>query len=542
MSKRNKDKKKRAKETQSFDKTVDKKEEGSSTVSDGDVGGTTDKGTKSKTKDSSWYAEDEQLLKDAASYPFSLPLGEVVPVLPGDITLEGENSNDIVVEKQYYNNPIPGVLTMKLSPSIGYSRNVYDSINVGANAVYSFVRHQNSGRKNYDPCDLMLYLTAVGQLYSFTVWMQRLYGYAFLYSARNQYVAKSLIKANGVNPDNLVANLANFRGYINVFINKISSWAVPNTLNYYNRMAFLYSGFYTEGESIKDQLYQFAPSGFWKFQLDENSAGMLKYKPLGVSGALTVSNIIAYAEDLISNIFGDEDFGIMSGDILKAYEGNIIKLASMPENYLVLPSMEPMVLTQFKNAHFMMVDSNTKDVTQDSNGVILSSLKPLTMSNEWGSNINSAGAYLAHYLSSHTRKLVNIDLDFPSPADIMESSRLIESIKKDGDDEFIVCGSEVIDSIRVDVKPEGSGSFVNVEESVVPSASIAYLMNALGSFKWRPNVSGIYLSDGTDHFDLVRVEQTAEFDNVAVLDDENVERLHEVALLSLFRVPGVAKL
>lgn len=250
---------------------------------------------------------------------------------------------------------------------IGNSDNKAAPINVAADSMYSFIRHANSGSANYDAPDLMLYMLAYADIYSAINFLQRTYGIAQLYAIGNRYLPDALLYASGFDPDDVRNNLAQFRYGINLLINKASALAVPNTMKIFLRRAMLYQNIYTEGPSIKDQLYMMIPESFTIFDLDpDTGAGMLSQKRwmnwnLGsnlVAGIdkgerlypKTVSEAILFVDQMIQAIIREEDFGIMSGDILKAYGQNIIKLTSLPEYYPIIPMYDQWVLSQFSHA------------------------------------------------------------------------------------------------------------------------------------------------------------------------------------------------
>lgn len=178
---------------------------------------------KRSTNDPQWYAADPALLRDSASYPFSWPYGTKI----GYPSMVSKRSN-----------VVPGVMALHVCPTLGKSEDSYSPLNVAAASMYSFIRHANSGHSNYDAPDLMLFVTAMSQIYSAINWAQRLYALAMLYDQKNRYMPKALIKANGVDPDSIINNLSNYRYWLNTVINKAASLAVPANLTIFSRMAF----------------------------------------------------------------------------------------------------------------------------------------------------------------------------------------------------------------------------------------------------------------------------------------------------------------
>lgn len=308
--------------------------------------------------DPEWYGKFPELLIAAANVAFSYPLGAPIePWARGTKELYGIDISFPVDGYGYSNSGIVAITTV---PTYGHADSFNDPLNTAAHMVYTQVRYRNSGRKNYDQADIMMYIICVSDLYSYAFWMKRIYNAAFMLSQRN-YFYSELLKAMHVDPTSIVQNLAQFRSYINYFIARISTLVVPNTIELFKRRAFMYQGLYSESENlnVKDQMYMFIPGGFMKWGLDESSVSMCELKTMRYANSNASSNtpktvdldyIREFGEDLLSTIVGDEDFSIMSGDILRAFEGSLIGITPQEEEGVLLPIFDQYVLHQIKNA------------------------------------------------------------------------------------------------------------------------------------------------------------------------------------------------
>lgn len=301
----------------------------------------------SRPNDWRWYAINEGLLRDSASYPFGWPLGN-----PVDLGADG-------LSNYYLGGAIPGVMALEICPTIGYSRNPNSPINVASRNIYSYVRHANSGHANYDSPDLMMYLVAMDSAYSMFSFMKRIYGVMRDYTATNRYYPKGLLYAMHVNFDSIQANLAQLRYFINSYAVKIGSMCVPASMSYHARHMWMYDGLYVDSTSDKAQTYMYTPNGFYEFQLDSGQKGMLRYNqiheyyPSNLS-ELDFDALCTFALDIINPILTDEDMNIMSGDILKAYGPNgVVRIQGISEDYTVLPVYSEEVLNQIANSTAM---------------------------------------------------------------------------------------------------------------------------------------------------------------------------------------------
>lgn len=294
--------------------------------------------SRSKPNDWRWYAQNEQLLKDSASFPYSWPLGNRLNL--------GEYAPEV------NKGSLPGVMAIYTSPTFGWSDNANSPINVAARNIYSYVRHANSGHANYDAPDLMLYLCAMDSMYSYLAYLKRIYGVMSTYSYTNRYYPKAVIRAMGVDFDDIQANLADFRGFINTFAVKVGSMCIPASMSYMAKHMWMYSGLYTDSNQDKAQTYLFVPYTLGIYELTDE-AGSISMWGLGGMGddyAMKFAELRAFANKMLDPVLQSEDMNIMSGDILKAFGANgVYKVEGINEQYTVLPAYQPEVLDQIQN-------------------------------------------------------------------------------------------------------------------------------------------------------------------------------------------------
>lgn len=562
---------------------------------EGDTGTTDKPNNGTSINDPAWYAQDPQLLADAARIPFSLPFGSSTDILSpvvvnGCVDKDGVPGN--IKNPEVTSLHLPGIISLRIKPSYGYQKDKNDPANVAASSFYTFVRYVNSGRKNYDPADLFIYTATIADLYSFVVWCQRLYSMAFMYSQANYFVGKRWIEIQHVDPKDLVHNLANFRYWINAFINKVASYAIPASINLFKRRAFMYSSVYIENPygNIKDQMYMFSPDGFYKFALDPVGKGMLEYAPIGDTGSfMTVNNIMSYGEALLKPIWADEDFGLISGDIIKSYGSNLIGLSSQPDDAGILPIYDPYVLSQFKNANIVDV-ARTKqysfynqgymksiipnldtsgdcmykidskfyglfgNVYQDLNGNIICQEAILKDKATVGGHDAIEGSTINQYLWNYGYdygRVVSLENPSPGVEDVIECSRLMVAIEKGhsipkdknkSDNPYLLVrgGTEI--AVACEVMSDWNNylftsNVLQSGQAGLPNADPAIFCKYLPIMRNDKD----YYNDGM--VSMIKEEMTfaANFDNVTMFSNDNIRRLNEVAQLSLMYVQGIAK-
>lgn len=355
--------------------------------------------------DVSWYYKNAQMLKDAASFSYNRPLGSDLqmdrvfrPVLPniGDkvhIVTGGEVEREYTVSGVNIHTAasattVPGIMNLVTGMCPGLSRDYQSPVNLAAQNVYSFVRYTNSGAANYDPTDLMLYLLSMDSLYALWNHLKKAYGLAMTYSQTNWYLPRALILSMGINFEDIISNLADFRMFLNTTAARISSFCVPGNMSLFLRHSWMFSNVWCDSANQKAQMYQFVPFYFYRYdEMTSQAGGFLKAVEWTeweqVSGEFsnqrqpvlkTVNDIKTYVGQFIDALSKSEDIGIMSGDILKAYgQSGLFKLTSVEESYSLTPVYNEEVLNQIHNGTIILDDyhpsfiqtRSTFDVTQN---------------------------------------------------------------------------------------------------------------------------------------------------------------------------------
>lgn len=419
----------------------------------------------SRPNDWKWYAQNEQLLRDTASFSYNTPLGSVVRR-----TVSGDQPVDSA--------GVPGVMAIYTTPAYGNSDSAVSPLNVAIRNIYSFVRHANSGHANYDAPDLGIYLMAMDNIYSFMAYLRRIYGVVMTYSYTNKYYPVAITNAMGVDFEDVHAHLADFRAMINSFAVKVGSMCVPSSMSVFARHMWMYEGYYTDTDQNKAQTYLYVPTGFYHYQLRNklvnegvyDTSGMLCYKlltPYGDPSSQEVSNVKLlttevlhqYGESMLEPVLRSEDMNIMSGDILKAFGSNGVYMIPMiPENYVVVPSYSREVLDQINNCTLIgdnvyYTDESDFDkgynvLVQDPNhGYLIGKTCteiPMGVAKRLTLNLDRLTA----------KTFVNFDHDDVTPADTMVATRLTNVY--DPQDVSIIANG-MVGGAAIQVRP-GSGS------------------------------------------------------------------------------------
>ena len=496
--------------------------------------------TKCAPNDPAWYAANSALLRDSGSFSFNNPIGNRITLAPtGTSALSSKVMS------------IPGVYAIKTAPSIGISKDNSSPVNIAARNIYSFVRHANSGHANYDAPDLMLYLLAMDQLYSALAFMSRAYGVMSYYSQANRYLPKALMYAMGLDYDDFMAQLADFRYFINSSAVKVGSMCVPKSMSYFARHMWMYSNVYKDSVAWKAGLYLYTPHSFWKYAPVASQQGgslvEVLVKGAATSKLMTFTELRAMVTDMMNAVILDEDSNIMSGDILKAFTADgVFKIGPIGEDYTVEPVHNVEVLGQINNATLVGTSLTNNTVTQSVTGATAGALL-------YNPDIPVDTSTTSYYGMD---TLFNCFSDMPTPEEVMVNSRLtVQPIGLDaGIAQLTSTGSDIalygqIFTFVADsnnkwdvVTPAYATKVIKYPFYDTASIDLESFANITGQqecFDWHPQVipvMGAVNGSGAITSGSVLWPQI-DLDNYTMMNARDLEKMHETALLSQFAVP-----
>lgn len=470
--------------------------------------------------DPSWYNASNQLVVDACSLGFATPLG-----LPLDV--HGSKFN------------IPGICRINYIPSIGLSKDNTSPINLAAQSIYSYVNYANSRNTSYDRTDMMMFMLAMDSAYSYLSTLKRIYGLARQYSATNRYLPLSLIRSMDVDFDDILKNLSDFRAYINTYAWKLGSFFVPASFTYLKRHSWMNFNIFADSDKVfKSQLYYYYQTAYYKYDETTSTKGTsLIYTPApGLASSkspATFSDLVTFGDDLLRPLLNSQDIGIMGSDILKAFgDSGLIKMNTIEDDFTVEIAYSPEVLTQIQNTisvGSISISQHAADITQD-NGYIIQSLKLGTQSDISPTFIMDVGNYF-----------LNMPMVNPTPDDVMVATRNMAWVDMSN---LIHSGSDVVVDFDFFMKPDHNGERVTVTSSShltgsdAPTTFSKYysILSVLPAFNMHPRVILGARSTGNPAI-AAKPVILCDFENYTLLPVVDLQKMHEVALLSMFNVP-----
>lgn len=315
------------------------------------------------TNDPSWYVANPTIVKDVASLPFAVYNGVTYNTFSTQINKLELNNNSNFTQN------VPGVAIYKYSPWYG-TATATSALNLTMRALYSFVRHVNSGRTNYEAPDLMMYIMAMDSVYLLIHEIKRLIRLAYLYVLENRDIPEKIFAVLGVDHTDLIGNLANYRAQLNTRIAKANSLAVPANFNIFKRRAVMGSVVLTDEPNRPTQIIVPVADGFFKFDGTNPAGSTLNYVIPGqtsqhdsfakhagrggdhlfIKSKVRVNDYFRLLDELLTVLLSNEDINIMSGDIIKAYGDNLYRLPFIEDNEMQDIVHDENLLLQFTNS------------------------------------------------------------------------------------------------------------------------------------------------------------------------------------------------
>lgn len=514
-------------------------------------------GTDKVPGDTTGYANDPEWYTNrnntglAGTYSFFQPVGIGEDV--GTSQTVQTNIDAGLVQSASRKLTLPGICRISLAHTIGAAGTITGTpgtspINVALNKLYSNIRHANSGARNYEKSDLGIYLLAVADAYSYYGMMVRAYSAMRKYSTQNRYYAKQLVMALGFDFDSLSTQLPNFKTYINQYAMRLNVLNIPGNWPYFKRRYMLYANVYADEPSEKAQLYVFVPKYFLKFTRDsQDGRGQLAAKYFSYSSHITLPTIQSIGDNLISDIIRDDDFNLMSGDIAK-YTDDLFHLPFIPDDTILNFTIDPMIMGQIEN---MSVDGVPDDAAQDGNVVVDQKYDSqmddylecnVTITKTY-SNVQVMGCGLYY---SKMKRMLNVHKPTVTEGEMLDITRLMNKpseVQVGATDKKIVnlydwCGTELVADYTIftdcsDTSITGTRGYVQDFNSWQDTTTEGGPVELL-QFNGHPNFPIIHSSTaGTTAYAAGTI---GNIDNHIYLDVQDMKRVHEASLLSLFDV------
>nr|AVX53335.1 putative capsid [Marmot picobirnavirus] len=495
---------------------------------------------KPTANDVSWYVRNAELAKSAASIQFASILG--TPYTAAGAT-------------------VPGVSAFTWTPAFGSQDLV--ALNQSSDSMYSYVVHANSRDYSYDAPDQMILIIAGMNVFSFLGSLIRVYGILKKYEEENLYYPDVLIRAVGFNPSDLRDNLSHMWFDINNLIDQSRQIWIPNVFPQLQRWFWLNSNVFLDAPSSRAQSYVFVQKHYFAYsEVKYRTGGSLVWHKQGDVYAFgpdqnyTWQQAVQFAQSMIQKLIDSQDRGNIYANLLNAYgRENLYALSPIPADFKLEPAYNAEVLMQIENATFFKYGIG--EIFQSNNRI----------KTAWQHDIikDSAEKTSANY--GVTQSILNFHVDGqPSPDMIIEATRakvggfLTQTVFVSGNTDGATSadlpalnnlvvpyavGSEILHDWILFGDPKGASVLVNPVR--IPGPGGGDYWSDVMSFDWHPFLyvitaeSDVPVQTPAGQSALANEINRAygDFDNYTLLPVENLKKLHDMCLFSLWGVPHI---
>ena len=495
-----------------------------------------------KSNDASWYYTTEAVGQQVGNIPYSLMTGLGVPLDMKQYSSEtdpaGVYTNSAVVANG-------SICTIHYLPSIGVTKSSVDGINTAARQLYSVIRMKNSGAKNYEAPDVMMYVLAMRDIYRQYFEAYRALGVAQSFTALNRNLPDRLLYAMGINAADLRANFAQYAARLNILGAKINALPVPKYFDIFKRTALLASNVFSDSTSVRGQFYVFRSFVNYTWSGTTSTTGTELVANRISSRGINMSTALDNLTTAIEAIYSDNDAGTMGGDILKAFESDLYQVPEF--NYQGLePVYEETILSQIENMSFLcnatalyssspFEDANL-NVTQ-SNGLM--KFAPKVISTDFGNTTADGESRWALRTI-----LINSHKDNPTYKDSIEYTRLISTYDITGESTLVrleSSGTEIVYMLTVHLAANTNTiSYLDINTmGMLGATTVAAVSSedkrklaALEQFDWHPF---LYIGTNSNTDKTYGVSQIAgDLRWYSTVQPETISKIHDVAILSLY--------
>lgn len=515
------------------------------------------------SNDLAWWKNYPELLKDVVNLPFNW--------IPGTTVVLTDNAGTPV-------QMTLGVIAIaKTITAIGHSVSEADAYNSQIRQLWIDMHRKYRGIGTYQKSDLGIMILSVHSLFETIAKFERIYGVINSYHIGNRVVPQGLKEALGIDQD-LEDNLAEFRYTLNLYIEKCRQLCLPKGISMLMADIIAQGNLFKDSDNRRAFIFGFDNDEFGVYDGTlVNTGGQaigsaVKFRDYAVEqngvtpggqSAFTLADIRNILNSQVTALLNDDDIQTMCSDLLAAYgPENVMTLQSVPTEYKVEPVQDYERSLQFHNLTIVgstasIYDSTVIDLTMA--GTLLAAgydhviyQKDNTILNRIGKGKVGYVAYAPEVFpkfstnsKSHGKRmevLFDTWVDNPGETELMcgtrYSSLVGPRVSIDSNysrQEVTVYGGKVVEEVSVFSYASAYGAHyirgTVMDESEFTGNLAGYV--TLLQMDWAPI---LYFDDGAGVLSLV-----GDIDNFTRIDYVNLERLHEVALLSGYKISMVSK-
>lgn len=218
-------------------------------------------------------------------------------------------------------NRMPGVYANPILHVPGKATHPTDPVNEAARSVIDAIRKNINANRDYEMPDVPKYLLAICDIQAWISFLKLIYRTASKYNVLNAYTPLALLRAMHVDTSDINNLKIQLSFYINTLVYRVSNLKIPKDIPILSTWIHDFEEIYVDEDIAKAQFIVNVPQYIWKYVINDEGKSELIPKLYFNDGKLThtVQDLMDFTEDLLYNIVNDEDFAILTGDMMKTY-------------------------------------------------------------------------------------------------------------------------------------------------------------------------------------------------------------------------------
>lgn len=495
-----------------------------------------------RSNDISWYDKTGVQYTDANRIPFNVIAGAPLPnqYIDSHATLGDYVQSALADESP---EAIPGVMTIKFAPSIGYSADSQSAVNRAFTTIYGDIASKTTGAMQFQQADIAMLVTSMCSIAAMIGAAKRAVETCQLYNGRNYYYPRALLRAQGFKPSSVIGKQDEIRRWLNDLILQFNNFKIPDFVDVFKRQYGLCHNVYADSDSVYAQLYIFRPEGYYKYVDTESKCEFTVIEWDDQSGpdtgdyGLDINNFLQDIQDALLMWRNSSDLPLICGAIQRAYaDSQLIALEQIDVNSMLIPVYDRNMIWQINNMKTVPVDYESLVIKQDpvNNTLIHEPAVKLT------------DGYFKWFAMAceHTYEILNSFDGDTSPEFTMEATRLIPYVSTTFEGLITSGGTELPVGVVVwqfATTSDGLSLVCTTGQTLIygPPGDTEGMLKALAAmsrFRHGPRVTIAFTESGWDKPAQFSVNNFGDLDTYTTIDFAQLSGLTEVALLSLYWV------
>lgn len=222
-------------------------------------------------------------------------------------------------------NHMPGVYANPIMHVPGRATAPTDPVNEASRSIVNKIRECINATRTYEMPDIVKYLLAIADLHAWIEFMKTVYRTCNNFNPLNRYTPLAILRGMHIDTSDVNNMRIQMKFYLETLQQRVANLKLPTEVTVVLSWIEDFKHIYCDEDIAKAQYIVNVPEYILKYTID-TSTGKSKLVPkdfrsvFSAYSPATVNDLKAFTEDLLSELLNDEDFAIITGDLMKTYQ------------------------------------------------------------------------------------------------------------------------------------------------------------------------------------------------------------------------------